>query len=191
MLASAPIRTGHSAHRNQFAILWPLGHVLNEGFTVMLRRRSIVPTLLAVALVVLSASLAYGANPHYKTLRAQLGSPKLIVSGTEVGLGSGETVVYVASADVTTTAKCVNGGGKNPSAANKTFSGELESTATSQADRSGKISTELVIYALPAAFCPSGQTTVVTGATFSNVTLTDTTNGVVGNIPGTFVYVAP
>jgi acyl CoA:acetate/3-ketoacid CoA transferase alpha subunit len=92
---------------------------------------------------------------------------------------------------VTTVAQCVNGGGKHPSATNKSFSGDLASTATNQADQSGKITTELTIYALPALFCPAGQSTVITTATFSNVTLTDTTNGVTASIPGTFVYVAP
>ncbi len=156
-----------------------------------MRRRLLLPTVLAVSLVVLASSLAYGANPHYKLLQAQLGSPKLIVSGTEVGLGSGATVVYVAAADVSLSAKCINGGGSNPSAVNKSFNGQVESTATVQADSSGKISTQLVLYALAASQCPPGQSTSVTAATFSNVTLTDTTNGVVGNIPGTFVYVAP
>ncbi len=157
----------------------------------MRHRRLLFSTVLAVSLMVLGSSLVYGANPHYKILRAELGSPKLIVSGTEVGLGSGATVVYVAAADVTLSAKCINGGGSNPSATNKNFSGEVESTATVQADASGKISTELVLFALAASQCPPGQTTVVASATFSNVTLTDTTNGVVGSIPGTFTYVAP
>jgi hypothetical protein len=157
----------------------------------MRHHKSVVATVIAVGLMALSVSLAFGANPHFKGVTAALGSPKLIVNGTEVGLGSGTTVVYVASADVTTTATCINGGGKNPSATNKNFSGDLESTATNQADQSGKITTELTIYALPALFCPAGQSTVITTATFSNVTLTDTTNGVVGHVPGTFVYVAP
>ncbi len=157
----------------------------------MRRRRWFFPTVLAISVIALSASLVYGANPRFKTLSARLGSPQLIVSGTEVGLGSSATVVYVASADVSATASCINGGGSNPSASNKNFSGELESTATNQADSRGKISTELVISAFPSGFCPPGQHTVVATATFTNVTLTDTTNGVVGIIPGTFVFVAP
>jgi len=157
----------------------------------MRHRKSVVATAIAVGLMAASVSLAFGANPHFKGVTAALGSPKLVVNGTEVGLGSGTFVVYVAAADVTTTAQCVNGGGKNPSATNKSFSGEVESTATNQADQSGKITTQLTIYAVPALFCPAGQSTVIATATFSNVTLTDTTNGVVGHVPGTFVYVAP
>ena len=156
----------------------------------MRRHRSLFATVLAVSVMAISVSLVYGANPHFKGVTAQLGSPKLVVNGVEVGLGAGTTVVYVASADVTTTAQCVNGGGINPSATNKSFSGELQSTATNQADQSGKVTTELVIYALPALFCPAGQSTFISTATFTNVTLTDTTNGVVGHVPGTFVYVA-
>jgi hypothetical protein len=154
-------------------------------------RQPVIPAAVALCVLALSASLVSGANPHFKTLSAQLGSPKLLVSGTEVGLGSGATVFYEASADVTTVAVCINGGGTHPPASNKTFSGPVDSTATNQADRSGKISTELVLLALPPSFCPQGQITVVTSATFTNVTLTDTTNGVVGIIPGTFTFVGP
>ena len=157
----------------------------------MRHRRSLFPAVLAVSLLMLSASLVYGANPKFKALSAQLGSPQLIVSGTEVGLGSSATVVYVASADVSASAACINGGGGTPSASNKNFSGELESTATNQADSNGKITTELVISAFPDDFCPPGQATAVATATFTNVTLTDTTNGVVGSITGTFTFVAP
>ena len=157
----------------------------------MRHRRSLFQTGLSVCLLALSASLVYGANPHFKAVSAHLGSPQLTVSGTEVGLGSGATIVYTAAADVTATANCVNSGGHKPSATNKNFSGEIASTATNQADASGKVSTELVLHALPIGFCPPGQSTVVTSATFSNVTLTDTTNGVVATLPGTFVFVGP
>ena len=157
----------------------------------MRHRRSLFSMVVAVSLMLLSGSVVYAGNPHFKAVTAQLGSPRLVVSGSEVGLGSGATVRYEASATVTTTAQCLNGGGNNPSASNKVFSGELSSNATEQADSSGKITTELVLLALPASFCPPGQGTVVTTATFSNVTLTDTTNGVVASIPGTFEYVAP
>ena len=157
----------------------------------MRHRRPIASIVLAVSLILISAAVVYGGNPHFRTVSAALGSPRLIVSLVEVGLGSGATVTYEASADVTGTAQCVNGGTQKPSASNKTFSGELEGTATTQADASGKITAEIILPALPPSFCPAGQTAVVTTATFTNVTLTDTTNGVVVNIPGTFVYTAP
>ena len=157
----------------------------------MRHRRWLFSIVLAFSLTSLSGSIVYAGNPHFRTVTAQLGSPRLTISGIEVGLGSGATVSYEASASVTTTAQCLNGGGKNPSASNKTFSGDLAANATEQADNSGKITTELVLLALPTSFCPPGQGTVVATATFTNVTLTDTTNGVVASIPGTFEYIAP
>ena len=151
----------------------------------------IFPTVLALSAIALRLRWYLAQIRHFKTVSAHLGSPQLTVSGTEVGLGGGASVVYTASADVTATANCVNGGGHKPSATNKNFSGALQSTATNQADANGKISTSLVLYALPVGFCPPGQSTVVTAATFSNVKLTDTTNGVTATIPGTFVFVGP
>ena len=114
----------------------------------MRHRLSIASIVLAVSLISISASVVYGANPHFRTVTAELGSPRLVVNLVEVGLGSGATVTYAASADVTGTAQCVNGGDQNPSASNKTFSGELEATATKQADASGKITAELILLAL-------------------------------------------
>ena len=157
----------------------------------MRHRRPIYSISIAVSLIALSASVVYAANPHFRSVSAELGSPKLIISAVEVGLGSGATVTYEASASVTTTAQCVNGGDQNPSASNKVSSGEVDASATAVADASGKISIEFILPALPPIFCPPGQGTVVVTATFTNVTLTDTTNGVVASIPGTFVYEAP
>ena len=157
----------------------------------MRHRRPLLSIVFAVSLVALSASMAFAGNPHFKTAAATLGSPRLIITGIEVGLGSGATVVYEASADVSGTAQCVNGGKQNPSASNKSFSGQLDATATAQADANGKITAEIVLPALPPDFCPTGQVAVVVTATFTNVTLTDTTNGITVSIPGTFVYTAP
>jgi len=153
-------------------------------------RRSIASIVFAVSLILTSAAVAYGGNPHFRSATAALGSPRLVINLVEVGLGSGATVNYIASAHVTGTARCVNGGDNKPSASNKNFSGELASTSTTQADASGKVTAAIILPAVPPSFCPAGQTAVVTTATFTNVTLTDTTNGVVANIAGTFVYTA-
>ena len=96
-------------------------------------RRPIYSISIAVSLIALSASVVYAANPHFRSVSAELGSPKLIISAVEVGLGSGTTVTYEASASVTTTAQCVNGGDQNPSASNKVSSGEVDASATAVA----------------------------------------------------------
>jgi hypothetical protein len=157
----------------------------------MLRRTSLLSIALAVGVILVSAAVVYAGNPHFNSVVAALGSPHVVITASEVGLGSGASVTYEGSAHVTATAQCVNGGQQNPSASNKSFSGEVESTATAQADASGRITIALVLPALPSSFCPPGQTSVVTTATFSNITLTDTTNNVTAVIPGTLVYTAP
>src|SRR6266576_27704 len=95
----------------------------------------------ALAVVIGLASPAYGSFPHFKTVSVSLvaGSsgaatrsaassaspsgelPDVLFSWTEVGLGNpGAGVAYKLETTVTATFGCVNGGGKNPSATNKT-----------------------------------------------------------------------
>ncbi len=70
----------------------------------MRHRRWLFSIVLAFSLTSLSGSIVYAGNPHFRTVSAQLGSPRLTISGIEVGLGAGATVSYEASASVTTTA---------------------------------------------------------------------------------------
>jgi hypothetical protein len=155
----------------------------------------------ALAVVVGLASPAYANFPHFKTASVSLvGSslatglsvtssagasaelPDLLFTWTEVGLGS-PNVVYHLETVVSATFGCVNGGGKLPSASNKTtITAPLQTSVELAADRNGRITGSVVLdtgSVSPNGFsCPTGQTLAALFATFTDNTITDTTNHV-------------
>jgi hypothetical protein len=157
----------------------------------------------ALAVVIGLASPAYANFPHFKTVSVSVAGsslasvrsaessasaaaqlPDLLFSWTEVGLGNpGAGVAYTFSTFVTATFGCVNGGGKKPSASNKTTVTEpVGTTATLTVDKNGQITGSVVVptsSVSPSGFsCPSGQTLVALSATFTQNKITDETNGV-------------
>jgi hypothetical protein len=102
----------------------------------------------------------------------------LTVSFDERGLGNGD-IDYVLTAHADATFACINGGGKNPSAANKrTISSEVSAAGTFQA-KNGRVMASLTTSAPTAGdfACPSGQRLVLASVSYTNIVLTDTTNG--------------
>src|SRR5919198_5882166 len=83
-------------------------------------RRMILPILGAVALLILAAQPAFAVSPHFVRASASLSGTNLGVQFKEAGLGDNQQIVATASADATATFVCVNRGGANPSASNKT-----------------------------------------------------------------------
>jgi hypothetical protein len=158
---------------------------------------------IVVALAVFAglASPAYANFPHFKSASVSLtGSslagalsatssasasaqlPDLLFTWTEVGLGSPD-VVYRVETVVSATFGCVNGGGQLPSASNKTtITAPLQTFVELAADRNGRITGSVVLdtgSVFPTGFsCPTGQTLAALSATFTDNTITDTTNGV-------------
>src|SRR5262249_40402155 len=64
----------------------------------------------------------------------------LLVTFTEVGLGTPQTVNSLVTADASATYACVNNGSNTPNAANKQgFGGPVSVTATFIADKNAKI----------------------------------------------------
>jgi hypothetical protein len=98
----------------------------------------------------------------------------------------------VASADGTATWVCVNKGGANPSAQNKTtVNGPVSATGTFNSGKNGNVTAFLTIQPPPSDItCPNGQTLQLASASYTNVSITDTTtnppDGVTESIPGTF-----
>ena len=83
--------------------------------------RRIVVVLTAVcATAAIGVPVALAVSPHFVSASAQLSGTNLSVSFKEAGLGTNQQITYVASADPTVTYVCVNRGGANPSAQNKT-----------------------------------------------------------------------
>ena len=134
--------------------------------------------LLGMALV---ATAAIAASPKFlRAPSASLGSPKVIVKWTEVGLGSTDGVNYVANATAAARYQCVNRGNNCPAASNKAdVLADISVGGTFAVDKSGRITGTLIIPAPSGALvCPGNQVVGVVSAVFTNITLTDTTNGV-------------
>jgi hypothetical protein len=133
-----------------------------------------------------SAAALSGATATSTTLSAVL-----TVNFTESGLGNvGDSDVVTATASsITTTYFCVNGGGNNPKASNKTTipGPPASGSGTFQVTQNGKITGQVTLSASPADLpgtfaCPSGQTTSVF-MTFAGITLHDETTGGNGVAP--------
>jgi hypothetical protein len=155
----------------------------------------------ALAVVVGLAPPAYANFPHFTTVSVSLAGsslatgtgatssasasaelPDLLFTWTEVGLGSPD-VVYRLDTVVSATFGCVNGGDHLPSASNKTtITAPLRTFAELAADKNGRITGSVVLdtgSVFPTGLsCPPGQTLAALSATFTDNTITDTTNGV-------------
>jgi hypothetical protein len=149
------------------------------------------PCLLGLALV---ATAAMAASPQFlRAPSAQLGSPKVIVSWTEVGLGSTEGVSYLASATAAARYQCINRGNKCPAASNKEDVLSDVSVGGTFAVKNGRITGELEIPAPPSTLvCPGNQIVGVVTVVFTDITLTDVTNGLTSlTNPSSLTYNAP
>jgi len=134
-------------------------------------RRSIA--VLFVALTLVGAS-AWAGSPHFvhsPTLSRSGNS--LTVTGKEAGLGNEEQVHIVLSA----TAECINPGGNHPKAANKTN----VSSAGDFPVQNGRANFTLTV---TATFQPDCSPPM--DVRFTDVTVTDTTNGISQSFKGTF-----
>src|SRR5262245_62028754 len=137
--------------------------------------------LLIVAALVCIVGVTWAQNPHFIKVNATLVDGDAVVSWKEAGLGDNQRIDYVASADATATYHCVNNGGQCPNAANKvTVSGPVTATGTFTSGKNGQITASLTIEPPgPGTFsCPSGQNLTLTEISYSNIKITDITNGV-------------
>lgn len=143
------------------------------------------PLLIALA----AAQPAFAQNEHFVRAAGTLDGTNLTVSFKEAGLGANQNIDYVLSADATATFVCVNRGGANPSAQNKTtVSGPVTAAGTFNSGKNGQVTASLTVQPPgPGSFsCPSGQRLETAQVTYTNVVITDTTNNVSEPVPGTF-----
>jgi len=151
--------------------------------------RRILIALLSFAFAsFLIASPVAADSPHFTRAAGTVNSDgSLTVSFKEAGLGSNQNVNFTLTADASVTYVCVNKGGSNPSASNKTtVAGPVSSSGTFSSGKNGQITASLTVSppALPTAFsCPKGQTLKIASVSYTNVVLTDTTNNVTANLP--------
>jgi hypothetical protein len=152
-------------------------------------RRILVVFAAVFAAAALAVPAALAVSPHFVRASASLNDDgTLSVAFKEAGLGTNQLITYVASADATATYVCVNKGGANPSAQNKTtVSGPVSETGTFSSGKNGQVTASLTIDP-PASdiTCPPGQSLELASVSYTNVAITDTTNNVTEPIPGTF-----
>jgi hypothetical protein len=147
-------------------------------------RLSIVASVVAVAALAF-ASAATAVNPHFQDNRTTgtLNSDgTLTVSFKEVGLGDNQLIDYRVDANANITYVCVNRGGANPSASNKTtVSGPVSQDESIASDKNGNVTGRITLRppAVPEDFsCPKGQRLDIAQVTYTDVTLTDLTTPV-------------
>ena len=136
----------------------------------------------AAGVAALGSGIALAASPHFINAADAINfdNGNLTCSWKEAGLGNNQSITYVCSAAATATYVCVNKGGANPSASNKTVvSGNVSAEGTFNSGKNGQITASLVVSPPDVAnFCPRGQSRELAQVGYINVILTDTTNGV-------------
>jgi hypothetical protein len=139
-----------------------------------------------------SGGLTTAASPHF--VRASASGPntsgQLTVSFKEAGLGTNQNINYRASATATAEYVCVTKSGRCPAAANKqTSTGLVSATGTFSSGKNGQVTASLTINppAVPSTLlCGRGQTPKLASVSYTNVSITDTTNNESESIAGTF-----
>jgi hypothetical protein len=143
----------------------------------------------ACATAAIGVPVALAVSPHFISASATLSGANLVVNFKEAGLGTNQNINYTATADATATYVCVNKGGKNPSAQNKTtVSGPVSASGTFSSGKNGNVTASLTLNPPSSGgfSCPGGQSLEVAQVVYTNVAITDTTNGITEPIPGTF-----
>lgn len=153
------------------------------------RRTGLMAAIATLVLTVLGAGIASAVSPHFISATGTINDDgTLTVKFKEAGLGTNQLINYLLSADATATYVCVNKGGANPSAQNKTtVAGPVSQTGTFNSGKNGNVNGSLTVAPPPSDIsCPNGQSLEVAQVSYTNVELADTTNGVSAPIPGTF-----
>ncbi|HKH29597.1 MAG TPA: hypothetical protein VKA45_00965 [Gaiellaceae bacterium] len=139
----------------------------------------VLASLLGTAALAVPAATAQ--NEHFIRASGNLNNNgSLTVSFKEAGLGTNQLISYALTADATATYVCVNRGGANPSAQNKTtVSGPVIATGDFSSGKNGQVTASLTV-SPPASdiSCPPGQSLELASVSYTNVVLTDTTNNV-------------
>ena len=150
-------------------------------------RRSIIVGAAVFMTLLVGSTAALAASPHFINASAARSGDDLVVSWKEAGLGDNLNIDYTASATATRVDSCVNGGGKVPKDPKKTTTVADVNSAGTFSVQNGQVTASLTI-SPPATtlVCPSGQTATLISLSYTNVRITDTTNGIFRDIPGTF-----
>ena len=143
-------------------------------------RLSILLSAFAVVALVFAAA-AIATSPHFVNASGAVKADgSLTATFKEAGLGSNQNIDYTLTANGTATYVCVNKGGGNPSASNKTaVAGPVSASDSFNSGKNGNVTASLTA---PPPFqnigCPNGQKQQLASASYTNVELTDTTNNI-------------
>jgi hypothetical protein len=133
----------------------------------------------AVAALLVFASVALADAPKFHSATSSVNNAgALVVNFDERGLGN-ENIDYTLTADATAVYACINGGGKHPQAANKeTVNGDVSGGGSFE-PKNGRVTASLSAGPISAGdfSCPNGQRLVLASVSYTNIVLTDTTNG--------------
>jgi hypothetical protein len=132
------------------------------------------------AFAAMAAVPALAAAPKFFSATSTVSSSgALVVRFDERGVGN-ELVNYTLSADASAVYACINGGDKNPSAANKRSVNSTVSGNASAEPKNGRVTSSISAGPPgPGDFaCPRGQRLELQSVSYTNIVLTDTTNGV-------------
>ena len=143
--------------------------------------RKVMLLAASLAMVLAYAVPAFAQNEHFIRASGSLNADgSLTVSFKEAGLGTNQLINYTASGQGTATYVCVNRGGGNPSASNKTaVAGPVSASGTFNSGKNGQVTASLTVSPPPSDIsCPSGQSLQLASVSYTNVVLTDTTNNV-------------
>jgi hypothetical protein len=134
-------------------------------------------TIFMLVITLFAVSVALASSAHFNNCGKSAQGNNEVVSFKEVGLGSDVTCITV-SADATAVYACINGGGKNPSAANKRTVNAQVTATDCFTPHNGQITGSLTLTPPgPGNFsCPSGQTLRLESVSYSNVSVNDTTH---------------
>lgn len=144
-------------------------------------RRMLFVLAAVTATAALAVPAAVAVNAHFISASASLNNDGTLTANfKEAGLGTNQNIDYALTADGTATYVCVNKGGANPSAQNKTtVNGPVSATGSFNSGKNGNVTGSLTVSPPPSDIsCPKGQTLQLASASYDNVTLTDVTNGI-------------
>jgi hypothetical protein len=142
-------------------------------------RLSLPAAAIAVASLAFAAPALADAPKFHAATSAVNNAGALVVNFDERGLGN-ENIDYTLTADATAVFACINGGSKHPQAANKETVNAEVSAAGSFEPKNGRVVASLTAGPPSAGdfSCPPGQRLVLASVSYTNIVLTDTTNGV-------------
>ena len=142
-------------------------------------RRTVMVVVGVLATLALAVPVALADSPHFIRAAGSLNNDgSLTVNFKEAGLGTNQNIDYVLSGQGTAIYVCVNRGGANPSASNKTaVAGPVSASGTFNSGKNGQVTASLTVQPpFQDIGCPNGQTQQLASVSYTDLTLTDTTN---------------